>query len=203
PRILYLNGDRDRLRRRVARVWLAGEGELRGSAVRDVEAAAGGAGQSSIAGGQLVAGADLAHVQVAEAGDAVRGGLAGRAVAGQAGAGAAAAQAERDRVARVGPVVDRVAEGVLDRHLGRDRGIGGVGGIRLDAEGEVARASVLDREVVAGRRHRVVGDRQVATALCLVAGGVDRGAAGAEVGRIVEDDRSRARARTAGRRAVE
>src|SRR5205807_3319786 len=60
----------------------------------DVEARAGGAGQRAVGGGQLVAATDLAHVQVGEAGDAGRGGLAGRAVTGQAGSTAAAGQPE-------------------------------------------------------------------------------------------------------------
>src|SRR5207237_3154319 len=74
----------------------------------------------------------------------------------------------------------------------RDRSVGRVGGVRLDAEGELVRAGVLDREVVAGRRDGVVGDRQVATGLRLVAGGIDGGDAVREVGCVVEGDRGHA-----------
>src|SRR5205085_4887916 len=70
-------------------------------------------------------------------------------------------------------------------------------------DGVLARGSVLYREVFAGRLFFFFGYRQHPTLHSFPTRRSSDLDAGAEVGRIVENDRGRARARTAGRRAVE
>src|SRR5207249_10853882 len=127
-----------------------------------------------------------------EACDAVRGLLAGRSVAGQAVAAAAAGQAECDRVVLVVVVLGPLAFALFPYTTLFRSPVGRVGGVRLDAEGELVRAGVLDREVVADGRTGVVESRYDVTCRRLVDGGIDGGDAVREVGCVVEGDRGHA-----------